>query len=373
MSKLFLHCKPGFGPHLAVTNVELADLGIRVLVFGQFSIVIVAALLAMRNRFGAWLVILSVGLLAYIYISSEPLVVWFPVYHAPAHLLASSMPWVFWFFIREGFELQLNSLWIWGSWLLFMLPKWVLFIFFTDQWYDIQLILRDLKQLVGIAIVIHALYQLIRGYNDDLVEKRRLLRKVLGICTGLTILSIMAVEFVLDFETQTAGLNVIASSIIAILTLLFAPPILTFGREVFARSRQMQNPTVPIRLDSPKSQAQQQLHLRLNALMEEGAYRDAELTIGALAERMSLPEHQLRKLINSEMGFRNFSAFIQNYRIAEVCEHLQNPDKARIPILTLALDAGFGSLGPFNRAFKSITGVTPSEYRDNPLIETEKP
>lgn len=351
-----------------MTNIELADLGIRVLIFGQYSIVIVAVLLAMRSRFGAWLIVLSVGLLAYLYISSPPLVAWFPFYYSPAHLLASSMPCIFWFFIKEGFELQLNSLWIWASWLLIMLPKWVLFIFFTNQWYDIQLIQRDVKQLLGIVIVAHALYHLIRGYNDDLVEKRRWLRKVLGICTGFTILGIMAVEFVLDFETQTASLNVIASSTIAILTLLFAPPILTFGREVFATTAPAQDSTV---LVPPKSRAQQQLHAKLRALMEEGAYRDSELTIGTLAESLALPEHQLRKLINKELGYRNFSAFVQNYRIAEVCQHLQDPDKAKIPILTLALDAGFGSLGPFNRAFKNITGVTPTEYRANPLVTSE--
>ncbi len=27
------------------------------------------------------------------------------------------------------------------------------------------------------------------------------------------------------------------------------------------------------------------------------------------------------------------------------------------------MDAGFQSLGPFNRAFKAVTGVTPTEYR----------
>lgn len=354
-----------------MTDIELADLGLRVLIFGQYSIVIVAVLLSMRSRFGACLIVLSLGLLAYVFVSSPPLVAWFPANYALAHLLASSMPWIFWFFIKEGFELQLNGRWIWLSWLLLMLPKWVLANFFANHWTEIQLIQRDVRQLIGIVIVIHALYHLIRAYDDDLVEKRRLLRKVLGICTGLTILGVMAVEFFLEFET--AGLNVIASSTIAILTLLFAPPILTFAREVFDVAAAPQDSAVPAISESAKSRAQQQLHERLNALMEEGAYRDAELTIGALAEKMPLPEHQLRKLINTELGYRNFSAFVQKYRIAEVCEHLHNPDKARIPILTLALDAGFGSLGPFNRAFKSITGVTPTEYRDNPLIDTEKP
>jgi AraC-like DNA-binding protein len=38
-----------------------------------------------------------------------------------------------------------------------------------------------------------------------------------------------------------------------------------------------------------------------------------------------------------------------------------------VPILTIALDAGFQSLGPFNRAFKSATGETPSKYRRRKL------
>ncbi len=354
-----------------MTDLELADLGVRLLIFGQYSIVIGAVLLALRNRFGLWLIVLSLGLLAYMYISSPPLVNRFSGVYAPAHLLASSMPWIFWFFIKEGFELQLNSVWVWCTWLVLMLPKWVMFIFFADQWHDIQLIQRDLKQLVGIVIVLHALYHLIGGYSDDLVEKRRLLRKALGICTGVTILGIMAVELVLDFDTQTASLNLAASLTIALLTLLFAPPIISYGRDIFLVPKVATAEAPAPAGESAKSQAQQQLHARLSSAMGEGAYRDSGLTIGGLARQLELPEHQLRKLINAELGYRNFSAFVQQYRIAEVCRHLQDPDKARIPILTLALDAGFGSLGPFNRAFKSITGMTPSEYRENPPADTE--
>ena len=34
-----------------------------------------------------------------------------------------------------------------------------------------------------------------------------------------------------------------------------------------------------------------------------------------------------------------------------------------LPILTIALEAGYGSIGPFNRAFKQRMGMTPTEYR----------
>jgi len=39
--------------------------------------------------------------------------------------------------------------------------------------------------------------------------------------------------------------------------------------------------------------------------------------------------------------------------------------------LTIAMDLGYGSLGPFNRAFKTITGLTPSEFRRNSVTNPE--
>jgi AraC-like DNA-binding protein len=42
---------------------------------------------------------------------------------------------------------------------------------------------------------------------------------------------------------------------------------------------------------------------------------------------------------------------------------LVDPARRDLPVLTLALDAGFQSIGPFNRAFKAATGLTPTEFR----------
>jgi AraC-like DNA-binding protein len=44
-----------------------------------------------------------------------------------------------------------------------------------------------------------------------------------------------------------------------------------------------------------------------------------------------------------------------------------------VPVVTIALDAGFQSLGPFNRAFKAHTGMTPTDYRRLQLGRAEKP
>jgi AraC-like DNA-binding protein len=51
------------------------------------------------------------------------------------------------------------------------------------------------------------------------------------------------------------------------------------------------------------------------------------------------------------------------YRIADAKAALADPAQAAVPVLTIALDSGFSSLGPFNRAFKAETGMTPTEFR----------
>jgi len=62
-------------------------------------------------------------------------------------------------------------------------------------------------------------------------------------------------------------------------------------------------------------------------------------------------------------GHRNFNAFLNRYRIEEAKAALADPEQKEVPVLTIAMDAGFQSLGPFNRAFKAATDLTPTEFR----------
>lgn len=104
--------------------------------------------------------------------------------------------------------------------------------------------------------------------------------------------------------------------------------------------------------------------------MTAGLWRQEGLTIGALAGRLAIPEHRLRRLINRALGHRNFPAYINGHRIAAARALLDDPEKADLPILSIAHEVGFASLGPFNRAFRQITGQAPSDYRRDALALT---
>ena len=105
-------------------------------------------------------------------------------------------------------------------------------------------------------------------------------------------------------------------------------------------------------------------HQRLIKLMEEDhVYTDFDLNINMLAQKVGIPEHRLRNLINQFMGYRNFPSFLNHYRIKYAKSMLSDIGKSRSPILTIAMDSGFQTVSTFNRAFKSIEKETPSDFR----------
>lgn len=103
----------------------------------------------------------------------------------------------------------------------------------------------------------------------------------------------------------------------------------------------------------------------LNAIMrDDEVFREPGLTISALAQRLGVSQHKLRALINTELGYANFSAYLNTFRIEAVKQAFTRSEAQHLPILTIAMECGFNSLSTFNSAFKVLEGVTPSAYRN---------
>jgi len=107
-----------------------------------------------------------------------------------------------------------------------------------------------------------------------------------------------------------------------------------------------------------------ELALRLKeALQAQQAYLDTDLKVADLARLVGTADYKLSQCITGELGFSNFNQLVNSYRIAEAKRRLSDPRFNGLPILTIAMDCGFASIGPFNRAFKADTGMTPSAFR----------
>ena len=98
----------------------------------------------------------------------------------------------------------------------------------------------------------------------------------------------------------------------------------------------------------------------LQGVMEKDEiYRDAELSLGKLAKAVATPPDYVTQTLNEILG-ESFFEFVNRWRIEAACRQLQG---TTAPITEIALDVGYNSRSAFYRAFRNITGTTPSEYR----------
>ena len=105
------------------------------------------------------------------------------------------------------------------------------------------------------------------------------------------------------------------------------------------------------------------IQTRLIFLLDvEKIFRDGNLTLLSLSEKLDITPHQLSWIINDKMN-QSFSNLINRYRIEDVKKRLADGGKNDATILQMALDSGFSTKTAFNRAFKRFTGLTPSQYR----------
>ena len=87
------------------------------------------------------------------------------------------------------------------------------------------------------------------------------------------------------------------------------------------------------------------------------------LTINSLATQLGVGQHRLRALINHDLGYDNFSSYLNTLRVEAVKQAFEDSETNHLPILTIAMDCGFKSLSTFNKAFKTLEGITPTAYR----------
>jgi AraC-like DNA-binding protein len=213
------------------------------------------------------------------------------------------------------------------------------------------------------------------GRTIDLVEERRRLRAALVVLLAVYSVAVITTEITLPAGSGGPILFLANSVGLLTVTLVFALVLLSVSRDsawlsipVLASPVQVTSPFRPAAVSDDTEVAERdddtKLLAALRRLMEhDKAYREEGLSIGGLATKLGLPEHGLRRLINRRLGYRNFNAFLNSYRLDDVMAALADPAQESVPILTIAMDAGFQSLGPFNRAFKARTGTTPSEFR----------
>lgn len=235
---------------------------------------------------------------------------------------------------------------------------WYLYFFGVLQgrgWF------HDFNHLLCVVILVHVILVAVRGWNDDLLDGRRKSRIVIALLASGYGLMLAAVELlgpVLRHQSWYGLLN--SAALLLAIPLLMRFLLQDETQGALHKKAELSQGGKSL---APPSEEAGGLAQRLTAFIEQGGYRQTGLTIGVLAKQLDCAEYRLRRLINTELDFDNFSGFLNHYRLAEARKQLADPVFDKTPVLTLALDLGYGSIGPFNRAFRAETGLSPTEYR----------
>jgi AraC-like DNA-binding protein len=219
----------------------------------------------------------------------------------------------------------------------------------------IQQISSIVAEIVSLGFVVAGLYTAVKTRKGDLIESRLKFRNILILVTAAIIGITLIVESLPIAKGSVDGLQILQRSSILLLTLFFLLSTFEIKPGFFFKEPAKEKTAVV---------EDKQLREKLESLVHEAKiYRKEGLTIRGLAELMNEQEYRVRRLINGELGFRNFNDFLNKYRVNEACEILSDPSQNRKTILEIAYSLGYQSIGPFNKAFKEIKDTTPTAYR----------
>lgn len=319
---------------------------------------LVCILLAKHSKSGlhTWTGIsFTLSIFCYTIIESEA-VQSLPVLRIVAMIGAICIPVLFWLLARAIFDDHFKFGPVILVWFIVQLvPHFNFFICDLISWSSFAWLSSIVAGAVSFSFVLVGLYTALKTKQSDLVDSRRRFRNAFIVVTA-TLIGITLIVEAIPIERQTIiGLQILQRTSIFLITLYFL--ISNFEVRSGFFFKEIPKPK-PQHVDDPV------LSEKLQTLMEEQkVYKKEGLTIRELATMMNEQEYRLRRLINGQLGFRNFNDFLNQYRISDACETLSDPAQTRKTILEIAYDLGYQSIGPFNKAFKDLKGLTPTAYR----------
>lgn len=209
------------------------------------------------------------------------------------------------------------------------------------------------------------------SWSADLVEERRRLRVAFVAIFSAVFIALAGSEFAFSghgapLEMRIPGLGVLLLATFAVLQVIAngsLDAVLAAGPSRATPALALVTPEIARAVPQGVTLEAMLARRVVEAMESRRLWKREGLGIARLAGELGTQEYLLRRAINRHLGYRNFNDFLHDYRLKEAAQRLASPAERHLPVLTIALDCGYGSIGPFNRAFKARFGVTPTQFR----------
>lgn len=213
------------------------------------------------------------------------------------------------------------------------------------------------SSILLVGLMLHLVWFLISGREDDLRIRRRDVRLWLPVAIIGLLLIDVGVDLTLGFDWFPAGFLFAQNTAIFLLVSGLVITTAKVDMNIFVSG------------SSEKLADKKDVELSHNAqridkmMREEKMFLEPDLRLSDIVTRLPISEASTRKLIHSEFGCEHFRTFLNRYRIEYAISLLNNSERVDDKLIAIAFDSGFASLASFQRAFKRETGKTPSAWR----------
>ncbi len=285
------------------------------------------------------------------------------------HVGCFMVPWAFYLMNDALFEDRFRFRWIHLGMFLFIEAVHFYLITYL-RLYDLNIpgrnaayisFLRAIPKTVALVYIFAALFKTFSRRRYDLVEERNKFRLRFILINSAYMVIVLISELALQGQQAPQLIEIIHTTGVLGTVLYFSARIFSVSENVLGGfpDKKVRNADA-----ADVMSVDQELLKKLQLAMDrDRVYTQESLTIRDLAGHLAVHEYLLRRLINAGLGYRNFNDYLNELRIKEAAQLLSDKSNVALPVIRIAMDLGFGSLAPFNRAFKERKGMTPTEFR----------
>lgn len=221
---------------------------------------------------------------------------------------------------------------------------------------------------LGLFMCANMIFLALSGYDQDLIEERRKIRVpfvlilgglfvLMGTNSAIGLAKQMSEGFPISSETlEWASVLCIFPVTLAVNVILFRLSFTNFQLTV-PYEKYLSTRSTCENLDPRELEFKTRI---ISSMEQDKLFTKSGLTIGELANALNIQEYKLRHIINRHLHYKNFSNFLNGFRIKEAEKKLVNTNDS---IFNIGLDVGYTSLSSFHKAFKESHGKTPKEFR----------
>lgn len=269
-----------------------------------------------------------------------------------------------WFYLLQPDAVKYNS------YISLKHPDWqpvpVIPPFSQDPWgvreyaNEITIISLLLYNLAALVVILRKLKELQQTFFGVAHAQVLMVRNAFLHCCSVTI--VFGLLKVLYGMTSDVGMIVITYFCVYIFILSYR---IMNASVYFAHSFSvLEFPVTKYQKSSLTEAQKDEIMAQIRQQMEEERYFSDNLcSLPGLAENINQSTHHVSQVINERLN-KTYFELVASYRIAYAKQLLTEDRNARLTIEELAEKVGYNSKSSFNSAFKKVTSVTPTEFRN---------